>query len=66
MILPRIRHEVFLGPFYKHFPPPRKLRVTWTPELAQDLIAYQGINALDELAEIVGQEIINNFLNGEY
>lgn len=35
----------------------RKLKAVWTPELAQDLNAYQSINAEDELAAILSEHI---------
>ena len=35
----------------------RKLRAVWTPELAQDLSAYQNIDAEAELTNIMSEYI---------
>lgn len=44
----------------------RRLRVAWTPELAQDLEAYHNIDAEQELTRILSEEISreidNNFI----
>lgn len=35
----------------------RRIRATWTPELAQDLQGYHGINAEDELIGLLNEEL---------
>jgi len=41
----------------------RRLRATWTPELAQDIQAYQNIDAEAELTAILSEEIRNEIDN---
>lgn len=38
----------------------RRLRATWTPELAQDLQAFHGIDAETELTRLLSEEITRN------
>ena len=38
----------------------RRLRATWSPELAQDLQAYHGIDAEAELTRLLSEEITRN------
>jgi len=35
----------------------RRLRATWSPELAQDLQAYHGLSIEDELTRLLSEEI---------
>ena len=35
----------------------RPIRVTWTPELAQDLNAFQNIDAEQELTNLLAEEV---------
>ena len=35
----------------------RRLRATWTPEMAHDMVAYHDINAEEELMSLLNQEI---------
>lgn len=42
---------------FKSTPPLRKLKATWTPELANDLKAYHSIDAEKELAEVLSKKI---------
>lgn len=36
---------------------PRRLRATWTPELAQDLQTYHNIDAEEELIRLLSEEV---------
>lgn len=51
----------------EYVPKGRKMRAQWTPEMAQDLEAYHGIDAEAELTalltEEIDREIINELLN---
>lgn len=35
----------------------RTIRARWTPELAQDINAYHGIDVIDEMTRLLSQEI---------
>jgi hypothetical protein len=37
-----------------------RIRTTWSPELAQDLQAYHGLNIEDELTRLLSEEITRN------
>lgn len=39
----------------------RRLRATWTPEMAQDLNAYHAIDAEAELTRVLSEELINQW-----
>lgn len=41
----------------------RRIRATWTPELAQDLGAYHNIDAEDELTRILTEEMNRGIAN---
>ena len=36
---------------------PRRLRATWTPELAQDLDTFHGLNIEDEIVQMLSREL---------
>ena len=41
----------------------RRLRAQWTPELAQDLNVFHGIDIVDELSALLSLEISNQIDN---
>jgi len=46
----------------EYISPTVKLKMTWTPEMAQDLMAYYTIDAEAELTRILEEEILKEFL----
>lgn len=46
---------------------PSKMKLQWTPGMAQDLFAYHALDAEEELTAIlteeINREIVNNLLN---
>jgi hypothetical protein len=43
--------------FFRGIISPRKIRVTWSPEMEQDLQSHHGIDVESELASLLSEEI---------
>ncbi len=49
--------------FFRGIIRPRKLSVTWSPEIEQDIQSYHGIDAESELASLLSEEIAREIDN---